>query len=208
MMKHFLSFFFALISTTVVFSQSGKAIYNDSILHEIRVQIDLPDWFEKLEENYKNNLEDPENYPEVYLLCHAVIDGKVIDSIGIREKGNYSNGINSIEKKKPFKLAFDEFKEQKFNGIKKINLNNGTDDPSFLRESLVFKLMRDEGKDKDAHYHDDEQKARSASGMQEGETLHPIDHQRLPCLEGKDRFVFRTMILKNLSNLFKKRDGP
>jgi hypothetical protein len=70
------------------------------------------------------------------------------------------------------------------------------------------KVMRDEGKDQDAHYHDDEQEACSTPGMKEREILYPIDHQRLTGLEGKDRFVLRTMILKNTPDLFKKGDGP
>ena len=71
-----------------------------------------------------------------------------------------------------------------------------------------WKVVRDEGKDKDAHHHDDEQEARSAPGMKERETLHPIDHQCLPGLEGKDRFVLCTMILKDAPDLFEKGDGP
>jgi hypothetical protein len=68
--------------------------------------------------------------------------------------------------------------------------------------------MRDEGKDEDAHHHDDEQEARPTPGMKEREALHPINPQRLPGLESKDRFVLRTMILKNAPDLFKKGDTP
>jgi hypothetical protein len=70
------------------------------------------------------------------------------------------------------------------------------------------KMMRDEGKEQDAHHHDDEQEARPTSGMEVTETLHPIDHQFLSCLEGKDRLVLCTMILKNTLDLFEKRDDP
>jgi hypothetical protein len=143
-MKKTAHFFFIFFIPFAGFSQSGKSLLNDSILHEIRIQINVPNWFAILEDNFRSNLSKPESVPEVYLPCTAIIDGKIIDSIGMREKGNYSNSINKDEKKKPFKLAFDAFRDQKFNGLKKINLNNGTDDPGFSREALAYKLMRGE----------------------------------------------------------------
>ena len=144
-MKKLSYFILTCFISTNLFAQSGKSLLNDSVLHEIRVEINIPDWFETLESDFKGNLNKPESYPEIYRMCNVTIDGEKLDSVGFREKGNYSNSINNASKKKPFKLSFDEFKDQKYNGLKKINLNNGTDDPSFVREALVFKLMRDEG---------------------------------------------------------------
>ena len=144
-MKKVIYFILTSFISTTLFAQSGKSLLNDSVLHEIRVEINIPDWFETLESDFKGNLNKPESYPEIYRMCNVTIDGEKLDSVGFREKGNYSNSINNASKKKPFKLSFDEFKDQKYNGLKKINLNNGTDDPSFVREALVFKLMRDEG---------------------------------------------------------------
>lgn len=138
-------FIFLFILSLVSQARSGTSLLNDSILHEIRITIAVEDWFEKMETDFQNNLKDPEKFPEIYYVCNAEIDGKFIDSIGMRQKGNYSNIINRSKKKKPFKLAFDEFRDQKFNGLKKINLNNGTDDPTFAKEALVYKLMRDQG---------------------------------------------------------------
>jgi len=69
-------------------------------------------------------------------------------------------------------------------------------------------MVRDEGKDQNAHHHDDEKEARSTSGMKVTEALYPIGRQRLARLEGEDRLVFGPMILKDSSNLFEKRDGP
>jgi hypothetical protein len=144
-MKNAIALIFIVCYSGLSYPQSGTAVFNDTLLHEVRLQIADEDWFEQLENNYELNLKDPEKYPEKYLPCNAIIDGRAIDSIGIRQKGNYSNTVNRQFKKKPFKLAFDAFREQRFNGLKKINLNNGTDDPGFFRESLVYKLLRDEG---------------------------------------------------------------
>jgi len=70
------------------------------------------------------------------------------------------------------------------------------------------KLMRDEGKHQNAYHHDDEKEARSASGMEITKVPYPIGHQHLTGLKGKDRLMLRSMILKDPSNLFKKRDRP
>jgi hypothetical protein len=68
--------------------------------------------------------------------------------------------------------------------------------------------VRDEGKDQNAHHHDDEKEARSTSGMKITEVLYPIGYQHLTGLEGENRLVFGPVIFKDSSNLFEKRDGP
>jgi hypothetical protein len=69
-------------------------------------------------------------------------------------------------------------------------------------------MVRDEGKDQDAHHHDDEKEARSTSGMKVTEAFYPIGCQHLSGLEGKDRLVLRSMIFKDSSDLFEKGDRP
>jgi hypothetical protein len=70
------------------------------------------------------------------------------------------------------------------------------------------KMMRDEGKDQDAHHHDDEKEARSTSRMKVTKAFYPIGRQHLAGLEGKDRLVLRPMIFKDSSDLFGKGDRP
>jgi hypothetical protein len=138
----FLCFSFALFQTAK--AQVGNLIYTDSILHRIDVDIDIPNWIDTLDNDYSKNIKNPNLYPEVYRECNIVFDGSKIMKCGIREKGATSN--QWIEgNKKPFKIAFDAFVEQRFDGIKKINLNNFNNDPSLLKEATVFKLMRDAG---------------------------------------------------------------
>jgi hypothetical protein len=124
--------------------QSGKLIYNDHQLHEIYITITLPHWLDTLDLDYLQHRNFPDSFPEVERLCAVVIDGKKVDSVGLRERGNFSNVISKTKYKRPFKLVFDAFINQRFDEVKSLNLNNCTDDPSFVREALAYRLMRDE----------------------------------------------------------------
>ncbi len=128
-----------------LFAQNGKNVFNDTILHRIDISIQPENWFDILETDYKNNFTNPTVYPEIYRPCDVRFDGKLLLNCGIREKGNSSNTMHNGNKKKPFKIAFDEFKDQKLDGLKKINLNNFTNDPSLVHESIMYKLIRNQG---------------------------------------------------------------
>jgi len=127
------------------FSQTGNMIFNDTVVHTLSVEIDLPDWFATLEQDYQLNAWDPATYPEVYRECKIFWDGIPLNNCGIREKGNASNTFIQFGKKKPFKIAFDAFANQTLDGIKKINLNNFTNDPSLMHDVVSYKLFRDAG---------------------------------------------------------------
>ncbi len=137
----FIVFFNALIS----FSQVGNQVFNDSILHTLVVETPLTDWFGTLEQDFQQNFSNPSLYPEIYRYCKVTWDGITLDSCGFREKGNASNLLVNFGKKKPFKISFDEFRNQTLDGLKKINLNNFTNDPSLLHDVISFKLFRDAG---------------------------------------------------------------
>ena len=130
------------VSSIAANAQGGKQMFNDTILHRIDVKIDPYNWFDILEEDYKNNIKDPIAFPEIYRQCDVTIDGMLLLKCGIREKGNSSNNMHNSSVKKPFKIAFDEFVNQKYDDLKKINLNNFTNDPSLLHEAIAYKLMR------------------------------------------------------------------
>jgi len=60
--------------------------------------------------------------------------------LGIRLRGNTSRN----KKKKSFKLNFKKFnKDQRFFGLKKLNLKANVNDPSCVREHIVMNLYRD-----------------------------------------------------------------
>ena len=132
-----------LFTSVVIFAQdAGDNFYKNDLLHTIELQFDQPDYWDQMEINFSNNFGGINDH--VYILGSVTIDGEKLDSVGIRFKGFTSFPFG--EDKKPFKLDFNEFVPgQSFDGLRKMNLNNGTGDPSFQRDVLCYKLMRDMG---------------------------------------------------------------
>jgi hypothetical protein len=143
-MKKF-CFYILIFFSLSLFAQPGSSVFNDTVLHSLSIETDLEDWFATLEADFKNNFADPENYPEIYHKCKVTFDGIAYNDCGFREKGNASNSLTTFGKKKPFKIAFDEFLNQTLDGLKKINLNNFINDPALVHDATSFKLMRDAG---------------------------------------------------------------
>ncbi|MFB3785650.1 MAG: CotH kinase family protein [bacterium] len=71
-------------------------------------------------------------------------EGQVIKNVGIRYKGQASFMFSRDSLKKSFKIDFNRFvNKQKFFGLKKLNLNNNTMDPSQMVEALSYETFRE-----------------------------------------------------------------
>ena len=139
-----LIFFIILVGAATANAQPGNRLLDHSQMHEIRLRIDLTDWIDTLYLDYKTANEESRTAPERYRKCHwASVDGQEIGPVGLKMKGNFSVLFNAAQQKTkfPFKIAFDEYVDQKYDGLKKINLNTNTNDPSFLREALAYQLL-------------------------------------------------------------------
>lgn len=131
-----------LHSNAVLAQIAGDAYFSAPIVHDISIDLDEPDWYNVLVQYkwYSDNLDS-----NVYLPATVTIDGTVIDSVGVRFKGN-SSYYNYPTNKKPFKLDFNEFVSgQKFDGLKKMNLNNLYQDPTFMREKMFLDFVQAHG---------------------------------------------------------------
>lgn len=126
-------------------AQTGTDVFNDTILHTLRIETTNTYWFDTLEADYDLNASNPDLYPQRYFPCDVNFDGNILYNCGFREKGNASNSFTSYGRKKPLKLSFDEFATQELDGLKKINLNNFTNDPSLMHDVIANKLCRDAG---------------------------------------------------------------
>ena len=97
----------------------GDDFFDDSVVQEIRIWFDDPDWFNTLEDSHASDPDDP------YFSCRFESGDTVIDPCGVRMKGNSSF---SLPVKKSFKFDFDEYDEDNpdlnFDGLKKLNLNS------------------------------------------------------------------------------------
>lgn len=126
------------------FSQSnGNELFDNTYVHEIRITFEQENFWDSLEYYYAQYLDFGVEIKE--MMASIEIDGNFIDSVAVREKGYYSNwGSDGL--KEPFKIDLNEYVAgQKYDGLKKINLQNGFSDPSFMRDVLAYKFMRDAG---------------------------------------------------------------
>jgi len=120
---------------------AGNSIFDNDILHEIHLGFSESNYWNILIRNYED-AGDSSKIP--YLMGDITIDGVTIDSVGVRLKGFTSYGASDI--KRPIKIDFNEFvKGKKYDGLKKLNLNNGTGDPSMQRDVICFDLLRNSG---------------------------------------------------------------
>src|SRR5262249_42701430 len=79
---------------------------------------------------------------------HATVEfsGETYHDVGPRCKGNGTLFGSMQALKKPMKLDFKQFMpKRRFHGVKMLNLNNNTTDPSRMREALSYQLFRQAG---------------------------------------------------------------
>lgn len=82
-------------------------------------------------------------YP--YVHANVEIDGKEIENVGLRFKGN-SSFLASRQLKRPFKIDFNRWVEdQDFLGLAMLNFSNNTMDPTQMRERISYSVFRGAG---------------------------------------------------------------
>lgn len=118
-------------------AQNGLNMFNETVMHEIKVTTAFPDLVDTLFFHYNEDQE--------YTLCDVVIDGTSLDSVGIKFKGNFSAWACPNDKL-PVKFDFSEYHDnRKYDGLKKINLANGFKDPTLMRDALSYRILRRAG---------------------------------------------------------------
>ncbi|MBX7240139.1 MAG: CotH kinase family protein [Bacteroidia bacterium] len=129
-------FIFLLIPFWLEAQQNdGDSLFNLPVVHDIYLDFAQNNFWDTLVLNHDT---------DIYTLCNLTINGQVIDSIGVKLKGNSS--YNNPSLKKSMKLDLNEFVSgKKYNGLKKFNLNNVFKDPSFLREKITLDLFNELG---------------------------------------------------------------
>lgn len=144
-MKNYLLPIFLLFCSSFLFAQSGDNLFTNDAVHEIRITFAEPDFWAILTTNYQLNQTGGSGSNIPYLMANVEIDGETVDSIGVRQKG-FSSYFSSNEFKKSLKLDFNEFVPGKrYDGLRKINLNNGVGDPALQRDFLCFDMIREAG---------------------------------------------------------------
>jgi CotH kinase protein len=109
----------------VAVSPAGAPIFNPSVLHEARLDLDPAAW-QALRANFQSNQ---------YYAANLTVDGVAVLQVGIRSRGDGSRS----EEKPGLKVEFDKYvPAQEYYGYKSLVIDNLTQDPSFLRERLSF----------------------------------------------------------------------
>jgi spore coat protein H len=127
-----------LVSLSLLsFSQNtkGDVFFGSATIHTINLNFAQTGYWDSLVANYT---------ADVYMSCNMIIDGTPLNTSGVKFKGNSS--YNNPSQKKSFKLDFNEYVNgQNYDGLKKLNLNNGFKDPTFLREKLMLDFLNRAG---------------------------------------------------------------
>ncbi|TYQ18400.1 UNVERIFIED_CONTAM: Spore coat assembly protein [Acetivibrio alkalicellulosi] len=110
-----------------------NTLFDNSYIHTIDIYVDKQAWTYMIKNAEKKK----------YIPCKMVIDGVEIDQVGIRPKGNSSlkqiGGMNS--ENFSFKVEFDRYINQTFDGLDKLALNNFTQDPTHMKDYLTQQMM-------------------------------------------------------------------
>lgn len=123
-------------------STAGDILFNDNTIHTININFSQGNYWSLL---VANKSFDDSNDTSTYIPASVIIDGTLLDSVGIQFKGN-SSYYNYPSNKKPFTLAFNEYiPGQDYDGLKNINLNNMYQDPAFMREKLFLDFCNEKG---------------------------------------------------------------
>ncbi len=127
----------ALLLAPQVAMAAGDTVFAGTQVFTIDIEFPQTAWWDSLVVYYEAGLEQ-------MLAATVTIDGVAIDSVGVRFKGNAS--YTHPNDKKPFRLAFDEFRAaQRWDALKGVHLNNCWEDPTFIREKLHLDFCRDAG---------------------------------------------------------------
>jgi hypothetical protein len=123
----------------------GENLFNNSGIHVIRMVPYYSNLRDTLETNYMQsfgmNQFQIRDIP--YAPVKLIIDGTLVDSLGIRYKG-FNSWWHSV--KKPIKIDINRYnRDQVYDGLKKFNLHNGSGDPSFVRENISYKILMELG---------------------------------------------------------------
>ena len=110
-------------------AQTTDDLFNPSRLQRLDLQLHSSDW-SKLKENFQTNT----FYP-----ADIVWNGQTVRNAGIRSRGRGSRNPH----KPGLKVDFDKYSaNQKFLGLKSLVLDNLTQDPSGIHETVAMAFMR------------------------------------------------------------------
>lgn len=123
-------------SANLAQTKADLEIFNVKKVHVIKINFLQPNAWDSLI-HYKTGPEDKK-----YMQATVTFNDKPFYSAGVRLKGQSSFDFSN-DRKKSFKIKFNQYiGGQTIHGISTINLNNNFNDPTMIREKLLFDIMR------------------------------------------------------------------
>jgi len=141
-MKHLLIITILFFSQVRTNAQNGNVLYDNSIVHTLDIVSSYPgSLIDSL--SFRHTNERMLGLEWSYMQVKGYFDGFLVDSIGLRMKG----GDVSVSTIKPsLKIDVNEFVSGKrYDGLKKINVDNCLYDPSLMREKLYYDMGNELG---------------------------------------------------------------
>ncbi len=123
----------AFLSLNFSFLISAQDFYAVDTIQKIEISFSQSNW------DYI--LDTAKQGSDSYTMSQWVkINGVQFDSAGVKYKGNSSYNPNNA--KNPFHIELDHFKSQDYLGYKDIKLSNGYNEPSFVREVMLYSIFQ------------------------------------------------------------------
>ncbi|WP_320940159.1 CotH kinase family protein [Lysinibacillus capsici] len=119
-------------------------VFNSNKVTTVDIEIAEEDWADLLENASAEELKQAD----------ITVNGKKIENVAIRTKGNLSlrSVVNSDSDRYSLKIDFDYYDDtQSLYGLKKLNLNNNYSDSTLMREYISYELMEQMGLPTPAH---------------------------------------------------------
>lgn len=117
-----------LVLARAASAQTTDDLFNSQVLQRLDLELHSSDWA-KLKENFQAN---------TYYPADLSWNGQTVRNVGIRSRGRGSRNPN----KPGLKIDFDEYStKQTFLGLKSLVLDNLTQDPSGIHETVTMKFM-------------------------------------------------------------------
>lgn len=111
----------------------SQTLYDLNTIQDIRIVF--------AETNWDALLDAEKAGADGYVAAQSVtINGTVFNNVGVKYKGNSSYSANQV--KNPFHIELDTYTDQNYQGYTDIKLSNVKFDPSFVRESLAYSILR------------------------------------------------------------------
>lgn len=124
----------ARLSCAAVFSAaaSDAEFFTNGLVHRFEIQLS------------ETNLEALRIEPREYVSATVRADGQTYTNVGVHLKGVAT--FRPVDDQPSLTLNFSKFaKDQRFFGLRKIHLNNGKEDPTFLREAISAQMFAQAG---------------------------------------------------------------